>query len=147
LGAKDEPNIRAYEPGDVDFDILVIDSPPRIDERPFLQAFDEADLVIIPSRPGPVDLLALAKSLPFLQARNPRKKMALLFNGAQVNRVLSRTFETNVRDVGIELPILQTAIHEYECYRRVFVDGWKSLSDAGRLEAPMLANEIFALLK
>ena len=77
LGAVTEP------PAPPGLDLLVIDTPPAVECFPESIAllFDSADLVLVPVRPGPEDLVSLQAMLPYLRAR--RRPLRLLLSQTQ----------------------------------------------------------------
>jgi chromosome partitioning protein len=61
------------------FDLAIIDTPPALTAQ-IVKVIEVADLVVIPSRPSPVDLRAIGTTVDLVEAL--RKPMVFILNGA-----------------------------------------------------------------
>jgi chromosome partitioning protein len=61
------------------FDLAIIDTPPALTEQ-IVKVIEVADIVVIPSRPSPVDLRAIGTTVDLVEAL--KKPMVFVLNGA-----------------------------------------------------------------
>jgi cellulose biosynthesis protein BcsQ len=149
LQVESEPKISAFA-GDLGaHDIVIADSPPRLDERPFLRELADCDLCVIVTQPSLADLWGTEESFRQLGELAPGKKTVLLMNGVKPGRILAREFPALLQQAGVTVPLLTNAgqifsFHDRECYKHSFGGGWAALDEAGRLGATLLASSILA---
>lgn len=92
-------------------DLLVIDTPTAIEFFPEATGllFDSADLVLVPVRPGPEDLVSMEAMLPYLRARRRPTRLLL----SQTHPRLRETADARAIVAGmgtvapVEIPQLQ----------------------------------------
>jgi cellulose biosynthesis protein BcsQ len=152
IQAPSEPGIAEFKGNPEAFDVVIIDSPPRLDERPFLRELADCDLCVIVTQPSLADLWGTQESARQLATLAPGKKTALLLNGLKPGRIFSREFPALLKQAGVDIPMLDNggqpfAFHDRECYKHSFGGGWAALDDAGQLGATLLANSILAAAK
>ena len=100
------------------YDLLVIDTPPYLTNR-LPDLFALSDFVLVPTKPGILDTMAVRATVAMLQ--ESIKKKPNLKAGIVLNMVMPRTSLTNeVRDVLAEfaIPVLPTMIHQRVSYAR-----------------------------
>ena len=100
------------------YDLLVIDTPPYLTNR-LPDLFALSDFVLVPTKPGILDTMAVRATVAMLQ--ESMKKKPNLKAGIVLNMVMPRTSLTNeVRDVLAEfaIPVLPTMIHQRVSYAR-----------------------------
>jgi len=100
------------------YDLLVIDTPPYLTNR-LPDLFAISDFVVVPTKPGILDTMAVRATVAMLQ--ESMKKKPGLKAGIVLNMVMPRTsLTTEVRDVLSEfaIPVLPTMIHQRVSYAR-----------------------------
>lgn len=92
-------------------DLLVVDTPTAVEFFPQATAilFDAADMVVVPVRPGPEDLVSMQGMLPYLRGR--RRPMRLLLSQIQPRLRATADAREIVAGMGamapVEIPQLQ----------------------------------------
>ncbi|MES2572428.1 MAG: ParA family protein [Verrucomicrobiota bacterium] len=122
-------------------EIVLIDTPPRLDDPIVLAAIAEADRIIIPTTPSPAEI-AVARATANV-VRNHKNKSCEAF--VVMNRVKKGTLYARSLDklmVGLALPVTKSCISDRELYKHVLLDGWRALDSAARDEITSLALEI-----
>lgn len=104
-----------------DFDLVVIDCPPRLDSVGFAQVVDVADLVVCPSGPSPMDLASAMETVRTVVApRDVLYRMLLV-------RVDPRSASTALRAqnslVAAGIPTCGTFVREYAIYGEAVAGG------------------------
>lgn len=124
-------------PASADLDLLVIDTPTALEFFPEATAalFDAADLVLVPVRPGPEDLVSMDGMLPYLRAR--RRPMRLLLS--QVHPRLRETADARaiVADMGTLAPVEIPHLAEVP---RSFMAGLGTAEIAGTRTGPLFRD-------
>ncbi|MGF7175877.1 ParA family protein [Azospirillum doebereinerae] len=130
--------------GDIDrkptpegLDLLVIDTPTAIEFFPEATGllFDSADLVLVPVRPGPEDLVSMEGMLPYLRARRRPTRLLL----SQIHPRLRETADARAVVAGmgtvapVEIPHLQEV-------PRSFLAGLGTAEVAGTRTGPLFSN-------
>lgn len=130
------------------YDYLIIDTPPYL-TADYSHLFTDADIVIIPTRAGIPDVLAVEETIEIFKKalfKKPNLKGYILFNAIARNSMLSLVQE-QIEKLG--LPILETKIEQRVSYARSLLDEWGVLSENDRKahqEIGSLANEIINLI-
>lgn len=126
------------------YDIEVIDLPPRLDDPSVIRTISEADRVIIPCTPSPADMVAGKATAEVVRHYlKPGAQAYLCFNMVQRGTTLSSHVSRLAED--IELPALKSHLTRRQCYQHAVVLGWKGLDSAAREELLKLVLEITSL--
>lgn len=124
-----------------DGDIIIIDSPPRIDDPLVLSAICEADRILIPTTPSPAELATLRHSAGVVASNlKPGAKAWVVFNRVKK----ATTYGKNLVSLSSNLPLAaaKNSISDREVYKHVLLDGWSALDGAAKEEVMNLALEI-----
>jgi chromosome partitioning protein len=103
---------------------VVIDCPPSVDMDITGQCLEQADVVLIPVLPSPLDLWASAGTVEAVErARqaNPRLRAWLVLNQTEPRSAMTRAISGAV--VSLEVPVLNTRIRRRAAYRTSAVEG------------------------
>ena len=107
-----------------DYDWTIIDGPPGI-TRTSADAVRAADLVLIPTKPSPLDVWAAADIVAAVQARqktaNGAPKAAFVITMAQPRTRLGRQIDAALADMGI--PVLRARTTQRVAYPLAINDG------------------------
>lgn len=143
LETNQHPLIRPYRFDPRDLDIVITDSPPRLDEAPFLRALDVATFVVVVVRPSLQDLWGAQESIAEVRRRHPLKPLALLVNAVREDRAISRHFRELIASTELSsVTLLDVQLSDYASYQNVFSGGWESLTEPAKTEARALARTI-----
>lgn len=103
---------------------LVYDCPPRWDMPEITAVLEEADIVLVPVLPSPLDLWASRRSaelLHDLRARRPALRPYFVLNQVEPHSALSRASKSAMAEIGI--PVLSAQIARRAIYRNAAVEG------------------------
>ena len=130
------------------YDLLVIDTPPYLTNR-LSDLFAISDFVLVPTKPGVLDTMAVRATVSLLQESIQKKPT--LKAGIVLNMVMPRTSLTaEVREVLSEfaIPVLPTQIHQRVSYARSPVTNgiFESDDEKAKDEIQQLAADILTHL-
>jgi chromosome partitioning protein len=132
----------------VEKDILIIDTPPYLtNQLPAL--FEASDFVLVPSKVGFLDVMAVRATIQMLKVAQARKKD--LKAAIVLNMVKPRTnMNDEIREIlkDYDIPVLKTAISDRVSYARspIMSGVFASDDDKAKSEITALADEIFSFL-
>jgi chromosome partitioning protein len=133
----------------IDKDILIIDTPPYLtNQLPAL--FEASDFVLVPSKVGFLDVMAVRATIQMLQAVQARKKD--LKAAIVLNMVKPRTnMNDEIREIlkDYDIPVLKTTISDRVSYSRspIMSGVFASDDEKAKTEITALADEIFSFLE
>jgi chromosome partitioning protein len=133
----------------IDKDILIIDTPPYLtNQLPAL--FEASDFVLVPSKVGFLDVMAVRATIQMLQAVQARKKD--LKAAIVLNMVKPRTnMNDEIREIlkDYDIPVLKTTISDRVSYSRspIMSGVFASDDEKAKSEITALADEIFSFLE
>ncbi|MCE5387466.1 MAG: ParA family protein [Acidithiobacillus sp.] len=125
---------------------VIIDCPPALESKATVKALEQADWVLLPVLPSPLDLWASQASIALIQElreRRPQLQAAFVLNQVEGRSALSRAAEHAI--AGLGLPVLSTHIARRAIYRSAAVEG-KSVYQMGKRGYPAVA-EMESLIK
>jgi chromosome partitioning protein len=121
--------------------IIIFDTPPSLEHTATATAVRSADIVLVVTSPSPADIWEADEAVRFVQAKNPRAKVRVIFNKVRKATVLGRLMDESAKQVSV--PTLPVSLSARECYQHAVAQGWKALDGAARQEVLQL---IVALL-
>ena len=133
----------------VEKDILIIDTPPYLtNQLPAL--FEASDFVLVPSKVGFLDVMAVRATIQMLKEVQTRKKD--LKAAIVLNMVKPRTnMNDEIREIlkDYDIPVLKTAISDRVSYSRSPIMSGVFAGDdhKAKSEITALADEIFSFLE
>jgi len=126
------------------YDVVLIDTPPRLDAPQVRDAIIEADKVLLVSSPSPADLWTTRQSVEVIKAYLGKKHPArVMWNQVQPGTVLTRDVDSMSEKLGMRS--LKNTLHRRQCYQHAAVLGWPGLTTAAKEEVMKLALEIVSL--
>lgn len=131
------------------FDLLIVDTPPYLNKN-LPEIFNQSDLVLVPTRAGFFDLLALNSTLALLKESmriNPKIKAGIVFNMVKHNSSLAKEIKNLTND--FEIPVLKSHITDRVSYTRSIINGgiMKSNDKNAIAEMVSLCEEIMGFLE
>jgi len=132
-----------------DLDLLVIDTPPYLTTR-LTELFMLSDYVLIPTKVGYLDAMAIRATIALLKEAQSRKQN--LKAGVVMNMVKHRTsINDDIKEIlrGFDIPILSTVITDRVSYTRSVISSgvMESIDEKAKEEITNLAEEITESLK
>lgn len=119
---------------------LVWDCPPSVEHPAAQRALQQADAVLVPVLPSPLDLWAswrLVEAIRAEQQRRPQLRAWLLINQLEPGSALSAAMHDALREFG--LPALQAVVRRRAIYRTAALQG-VSVYDLGPRAAAAVAD-------
>lgn len=124
-------------------DIVIYDTPPNLDHTATATAVRNADLALVVATPAPADVWEAEEAVQFVQGRNAKAKVRVVFNKVRKTTVLGRIVEESAKQVSV--PFVPVMISARECYQHAVAQGWKALDPAAREEALQFALAVLSL--
>lgn len=117
-------------------DVTIYDTPPNLDHTATATAVRSADTVLVVTSPSPADIWEADDAIQFVQNRNRKASVRLVFNKVRKTTILGRLVEESAK--GLRVPALPVTISSRECYQHALAHGWKALDSAAREEVLQL---------
>lgn len=125
-------------------EIVVIDTPPRLDSEHLQGALAETDCAILVTSPSPADLWTSQKTVTVIRQHLPAGRPArILFNQVQRRTLLAQDLEGLASRIG--LPPLAARIGRRQAFQHAALLGWSTLDPESREEINAAADEILSL--
>jgi len=122
--------------------LIIIDTPPRLDDANVRAAIKSADILLLPTDSSPMDVPVTNNTAKLVTSL--KKSSATAF--VVLNKVRKRTFWSRQADQNSEemfaLPVLKSQIGFRECYKHALINGWKALDREARDEISTLVIAI-----
>ena len=128
---------------DTTYDILLYDTPPNLEHIATGYAVQHTDMALVVTSPAPADIWEADEAIRFVQTKNHRAMVRLVFNKVRRGTILGRLIEESAKQVCV--PALATMISERECYKHAIGEGWKALDGAAREEVLQLTIALLSL--
>ncbi len=123
------------------YDIVVIDTPPRLDSEEVVGAIKLANTVILLSSPSPADLWTTRETVKVVNSHiRPGSKGALLFNQVVGHTKLGREVETISEQIG--MAALKNVIPRSQSFQHAAIYGLPALTANSRDALQRVALEI-----
>jgi MinD-like ATPase involved in chromosome partitioning or flagellar assembly len=124
-------------------DIVIYDTPPSLDHTATATAVRSADIALVVATPAPADIWEAEEAVRFVQGRNDRAVVRVVFNKVRKGTVLGRLVDESAKQVSVpSLPIMLSA---RECYQHAVAQGWKALDSTAREEVLQFAVALLSL--
>jgi len=119
------------------YDVVIYDTPPRLDHSTTMDAVRNADIVLVVTSPSPADIWEAEAAIKYARTKNKKTTVRLVFNKVRKGTVLGRLVGESAKQVSV--PALKTMLSYRECYQHSIGQGWKALDGAAREEVLQLA--------
>lgn len=127
-----------------DTEIVLVDTPPRLDSAAFQKSVKMADVLIVVSSPSPTDLLVTRDTLDMIESLGEdRKPLRLLFTNVQAGTALGNNLDASTENLGVER--LVKFIARRQAYQHSLLLGWEKLPNVARQEILAAALEIMTI--
>jgi chromosome partitioning protein len=122
---------------------LLIDTPPRLDDKNLHQNIKDSDILIVVSSPSPADLFTSQDTAALINKLGALNKTRLLFNQVQDGTILSRGLDETAERIGLRS--LKNVLTRRQCYQHAVLLGWNGLPIKAKEEVLKVALEIVSL--
>ena len=85
-----------------DYDFIFIDTPPYINEK-ISELCEMADIIIIPTKAGILDLLAIKSTIDIIKEANAENKALIVFNMVKPKTTLTEEIKKEIVDYNIKI--------------------------------------------
>ena len=108
------------------YDLIIMDTPPRLDDPKLVQNLQQVDDIIVVSSLSPADILTTERTIAMLQQNKLDHRAKLLINQYRKNTVLAKNEESIVG----KFPIRRMAnkLATRQAYQMVALFGWDALA-------------------
>jgi chromosome partitioning protein len=127
-----QPKSRSRKP-----DIVIYDTPPNLEHTATATAIRSADIAIVVTTPAPADIWEAEEAVQFVQGRNRKAAVRVLFNKVRKTTVLGRLVDESAKQMSV--PALPVMLSSRECYQHAVAQGWKALDGPAREEVLQFA--------
>lgn len=117
-------------------DVVIYDTPPNLEHTATATAVRSADTVLVVTSPSPADIWEADDAIQFVQNRNKKASVRLVFNKVRKTTILGRLVDESAK--GLSVPALPVTISSRECYQHALARGWGALDSAAREEVLQL---------
>ena len=139
------PIVSANKLNDVtngDYDFIFIDTPPYISDS-ISQLCRIADVIIIPTKAGVLDLLAIKSTIDIVKEEKADKKALIVFNMVKPNTTLTEEIKSQLNDYGVR--VSKNMVSDLVAFSRsVLLNGVEENRNAQK-QIDGLTKEIFTL--
>ncbi len=126
-----------------DYDFIFIDSPPYLSNHLF-KLIDLADLILVPTKAGVLDLLAIEGTIDMIKKREKEKATMIVFNMIKPHTTLTKDVLKELKNYNIK--VAKTQISDLVAFTRsVLVNGVLSENKAQR-QIDNLTKEVLTAL-
>ena len=127
----------------LDYDFIFIDTPPYLSNQ-LSELIQLADLIIIPTKAGILDLLAIKSTIELIKTENKQQKAIVVFNMIKPNTTLTLDILIGLEEYNIS--IAKTHISDLVAFTRsVLVDGVDNDKNAQK-QLDQLTKEVLTKL-
>lgn len=125
------------------YDFIFIDTPPYLSNQ-LPELIELADLIIIPTKAGVLDLLAIKNTLELIETKNKASNSLVVFNMIKANTTLTLDILIGLEEYNI--PIAKTHISDLVAFTRsVLIGGVKTDKNAQK-QLDNLTKEVLTKL-
>jgi chromosome partitioning protein len=115
-----------------EYDFLLIDTPPALD-APTAAAVAEADIVLIPTSPAPMDVWEAGDTAAYAQRKNGRALIRLVLNRVRAGTVLADKATEALK--ATSATVLPASLCERTSFQHAATRGWVALDPKAENEA------------
>lgn len=126
------------------YDVLIYDTPPSLAHNATAVAVQSANIALVVTSPSPADLWEAEEAARFVQEKNKKATVRLVFNRVRQGTVLANVAHESAKRL-VSVPALESMLSGRECYQHVLAQGWKALDSAAREEVLHLTLAILTL--
>lgn len=114
------------------YNVLVIDTPPSLILPSTAAAVEEANIILIPTSPSPVDIWEAEEAARFVRSRNKSAIVRLVLNRTKTGTLLSEAAAANLGV--ISEPVLPVTLADRQSYQHALLGGWNALDSKAQKE-------------
>lgn len=125
-----------------DYDFIFIDTPPYLNEK-IIDLCNISDVIIIPTKAGVLDLLAIKSTIDIVKQAKSEKKALIVFNMIKPNTTLTQEIKSQLQEYNIK--VSKNMLSDLVSFSRsVLVNGVEENNNAQK-QIDSLTEEILTL--
>jgi chromosome partitioning protein len=114
------------------YDVLLIDTPPSLGSTATAAAASEAEIILVPTSPSPLDVWEAEKAVQFAKAKNPRAIVRIVLNRTRTGTLLTAAVANSLK--GTSVPVLPVTVADRQSYQHALLGGWAALDPKAEKE-------------
>lgn len=127
----------------MDFDFILIDTPPYLSNQ-LPDLISLADLILIPTKAGILDLLAVKSTIDLIEAEKKLHKALVIFNMIKANTTLTLDILIGLEEYNV--PIAKTHISDLVAFTRSVLVGGVQKDKNAQKQLNNLTKEVLTKL-
>lgn len=127
----------------LDYDFILIDTPPYLSNQ-LPELIDLADLIIIPTKAGILDLLAIKNTLELIESKNKSSNSLVVFNMIKANTTLTLDILIGLEEYNV--PIAKTHVSDLVAFTRSVLVGGVETDKNAQKQLDNLTKEVLTKL-
>jgi len=127
----------------LDYDFIFIDTPPYLNAN-LPKLIELADLIVVPTKAGILDLLAIKSTLELISKENKSDKTLIVFNMIKPNTTLTQNIYNGLEEYNIK--IAKTKISDLVAFTRSVLLNGELKDDKAQKQIDSLTKEILTAL-
>ena len=125
-----------------DYDFIFIDTPPYLSEK-ITELYDLADVIVIPTKAGVLDLLAIKSTIDTVKDSKAEKKAIIVFNMIKPNTTLTEEIKDQLKEYDVK--VSKNMISDLVVFSRSVLLNGVEESNKAQKQIDNLTKEILTL--
>lgn len=125
------------------YNVILIDTPPSLTLAATAAAVSDADIVLIPTSPSPVDIWEADEAARFARSKNERAIIRIVLNRTRSGTLLTEAVHQSLG--GVAEPILPVTLADRQSYQHAALGGWHVLDPKAEKEMLQLTVAVTSL--
>jgi chromosome partitioning protein len=130
------------KPGD-EYNVLLIDTPPSLTLAATAAAVSDADVVLIPTSPSPVDVWEADEAARFARSKNKKAIIRIVLNRTKTGTLLTDAVHQSLGSVAEA--VLPVTLADRQSYQHATLGGWDALDPKAEKEMFQLTVAVTSL--
>lgn len=149
LSIKDATDVQIFPPEmldsvvNSDYDIVFIDTPPYLSNR-LVELCDMADVIIVPTKAGVLDLLAIRSTINIIRSCGAENKAIVVLNMVKPNTSLTEEIRTELVEYGIR--ISENPLSDLVAFSRSVLRQGVEDSEKAQKQVDGLTEEVISMM-
>lgn len=128
-----------------DLNVLLIDTPPSLTLAATAAAVLEAEIILIPTSPSPLDIWEAEEAARFAEQKNPKAAVRIVINRTKTGTLLTDAAQASLG--GISTSILPVTLADRQSYQHALLGGWNALDSKAQKELFQFTIAVTSLRK
>ena len=125
------------------YNVLLIDTPPSLTLAATAAAVSDADIILIPTSPSPVDVWEADEAAQFSRSKNRTAIIRIVLNRTRTGTLLTEAVHQSLGKVAEQ--ILPVTLADRQSYQHAVLGGWDALDSKAEKEMFQLTVAVTSL--